>query len=326
MFWGFLGLAWDAERNGDLLRRRRLGEMALVHLDVLHAQRFRRPEQLFRAWALEGAGQEARALEVLAALVRDPPPFGSSFGRTPEEWRTWYLRRAGSLLLRGAALEDALLAFEPLLEQDAGPALGEWALARTLLRVRTGDVDGALEELEACIEDGPLESSRAAYWTAWSVARLSGSALLAACGARDDQERARMRPALAAVQGELLRRLDEMDTAHVDRARTAANVPPWPKAGQPRPTLLGFLRYRNGDPEGALETLAGIQRPNGYEWYVEAMASEELGRPDEARAFYERALADTALQDLSSRGWDDLFDQLALRDETEALLGIQRPR
>jgi uncharacterized protein HemY len=83
---------------------------------------------------------------------------------------------------------------------------------------------------------------------------------------------------------------------------------------------LGVARYRNGDWEGALAALNRSMElgagGDGYDWLFLAMTHWQLGRLDEARAWYENAA-----------GWMEQHsphnkDLQHFRTEAAALLGI----
>jgi len=324
-YWGFLGLAWDAERRATGEERPLYGQAA-IELEAALGREFVPSQNLWRGWVLIGSGHAELGLDALRTLVRRPPPFDHSYGRTPEEWRSWYFSRAGVLLLRGGALEDAVLAFEPLLPQDIGPVTGEWAAARALLRAREGDVEGALGLLEDSLADGRLERLQTAYWIAWSFAQRSPAALLAASGATTAPEIARVQPVLEAIRGVTLDWMEAADAASIGRFRRLASSPPWPRSAPPRESLLAALRHRAGDAEGALEALDEGASTDALAGYLAALALHDLGEPEQARARYGQALARMASADLSSRPWGELFELLALRDEAAEALGIEPAR
>ncbi|MSR60201.1 MAG: tetratricopeptide repeat protein [Planctomycetaceae bacterium] len=119
----------------------------------------------------------------------------------------------------------------------------------------------------------------------------------------------------------------------VDLARQGRNV----AAGDPLMNqILGAALFRAGQFERALEALerseigampsihvANLEGGRAYAWYFRAMTCFELGQADEARHWYDKAVAETA-KSLEDKGtsWNRRLTLELLRAESARLLGV----
>jgi serine/threonine protein kinase/Flp pilus assembly protein TadD len=102
----------------------------------------------------------------------------------------------------------------------------------------------------------------------------------------------------------------------VELARKAVRLDPRSQANW---NTLGAASYRAGDPQAALEALRKSmdlgKGGNSYDWLFVAMAESRLGHKDEARRWYEKALAEMQRAHAPNEELD------GFRIEAEAMMG-----
>jgi tetratricopeptide (TPR) repeat protein len=154
--------------------------------------------------------------------------------------------------------------------------------------------------------------------------------------------------ALALHEETLARRKDKLHLKHPDTV-SSMNAVAWLLATAPDPKLrntgralelakkavelapqngdylntLGVARYRVGDWEGAVGALTKSMEARGdgdaMDWFFLALAHWRLGRKDEGRAWYERAVQWTE----KNRPQDEELSRF--RAEAASLLGVAKP-
>ena len=297
LFWQLLHQAIEPRLRGDLETSRALYDQAVDELHALIYEYAGEPysedalipevvadEYNHLGLALEGAGESERALVAFRQfaspemLVMDRQGLKASFAVT------WHAQRAGNFLARAGDLEAARRCFQFALDHfpEATNTARDLAFTDALLRVRDGGREDVVAALEAAGEDHPGDVDGMRNGLAWRVVRWPRDVLRRACAPREAADAERVERNLDALIDEALR-LSEQATA------ADGNPGRW--------NTLGVVRYRLGDDEGCVRALqeAVALRDSAFDAYPLALAHARLGHDDEARRWYEHALARTTI-------------------------------